>query len=130
MKKRLLITSLLFVLFSLVLISCKEDYIPEAVKVQSITITGDDIKINQSTNTKYAIVRQNDNGKWAYQLKYTVAPDNATTPKVDVVYDKDDTITVSDTGLVTFTEPDSAIIIKIMATDGSGTSDTITLYSR
>ncbi len=99
-------------------------------KVESITITGDTIKINQEKNTKYAIVRQNDDGEWVYQLEYTITPDNATNARVDFVYEKDGTVTVSDTGLVTFTEPDSAIIIKIMATDGSGISDTITLYSR
>lgn len=130
MKKKAIIISLLLALIFLTLSSCREDYVPEVVKVQSINITGDNIKINPETNAKYAIVRKNSDGKWVYQLEYTVAPDNATNAKVDFVYGKDAAITVSDSGFVTFSEPDCAIIIKIMATDGSGTSDTITLYSR
>jgi endo-alpha-1,4-polygalactosaminidase (GH114 family) len=106
-----------------------ETYVTDE-KVESISITGDKIKINHEKNTKYAIVRQNDDGEWVYQLEYTITPNNATNANVDFVYEKDDSVTVSDTGLVTFTEPDCAIIIKIMATDGSGISDTITLYSR
>jgi hypothetical protein len=130
MKKKAIIISLLVALIFLTLSSCREDYVPEVVKVQSINITGENIKINPETNAKYAIVRKNSDGKWVYQLEYTVAPDNATNAKVDFVYGKDAAITVSDSGFVTFSEPDCAIIIKIMATDGSGTSDTITLYSR
>lgn len=130
MKKKAIIISLLLALIFLTLSSCREDYVPEVVKVQSINITDENIKINPETNAKYAIVRKNSDGKWVYQLEYTVAPDNATNAKVDFVYGKDAAITVSDSGFVTFSEPDCAIIIKIMATDGSGTSDTITLYSR
>ena len=107
-----------------------EVYVTEQ-KVESITIIGDDIVINSSTNQKSVKVFADENGVWEYQLQYVLNPDDATNAKVDFVYDDHPSVTVSDTGLVTYVDhPDGfpSVKIKILATDGSGASDVVTLY--
>lgn len=104
-----------------------EIYVTEQ-KMESVTIFGDDIVISSETGNKYVIIYPNEDGVWEYQLQYTISPDNTSNTVVDFIFEADPSVSVSSTGLVTMTEFGSTII-KIMATDGSGASDTVTIYA-
>jgi len=130
MKRRLLVFALLLLSLCALLLSCKKE--PDVIiKTQSITIIGDEIKTSQSNDSKYVIVSQSGDGVWEYQLKYTVAPDDATDKGVNFIHEDNPSLTVSDEGFVTYIAASGGMpsaIIKIMAKDGSLASDTITLY--
>ncbi len=97
----------------------------EKVYVERIEILNSDIKID-GDGGKYVTIRPNENGDRIYQLEWRVYPDNATNKAIDFIYDTQNTnVTVDEaTGVITF-QKKGAIQIQIMATDGSGVSETI-----
>ena len=128
MKRNLFLFTVVLLLICAPLTACKKDF-DEAVKCESITVIGEEIKTSKGSNAKYVLIEKNDDGEWVYQLKYTIFPDDATDKDVEFIYEENASLSVSKDGLVTYSGGGMpSTMIKIMAKDGSGASDIITLY--
>ena len=90
----------------------------EKIYVERIEILNSDVR--EKDDKKFVAILPDDNGERKYQINYRVYPDNATNSKVDFVYDTQNTnVSVDENGVVTFKKR-GAVIVQIMATDGSG----------
>ena len=99
------------------------------ISVTKIGITNEEIKTSD-TGEKYIVVRPDENEERKIQLQYSVYPENATDSGVTFVYDKQNTsVFVDEKGMVTFTEK-GAVVVRVVATDGSNVSDTIRIIAR
>jgi hypothetical protein len=99
----------------------------EIIYVSQITIEEENIRYLPSGD-KFIILKPDENGNCQYQLKWTVSPDNVTTPGVTFDYDRENPhVTVDENGLVTFTGQ-TEIKITISSTDGTPAKDTIRIY--
>ena len=146
MKKILLISSIIFVVAAIAVLSVfailsfrkdsddeitKEDsneFLP-VVYQEKIEILNSDLRRSDS-HGNFAVIRPDENGALRYQIEYKVSPDDATNKSVTFAYDTSlKNVTVSDTGLVEFTSQ-GIVRITIVANDGSNTSETITVIAK
>lgn len=86
----------------------------ETVYVESVTLTNDDLKTDANNgNRLYAMAQKQEDGTWRYQIKYSVAPENATDKGVSFVLGTADaslaTVNVS-TGVVTLYREGSVMV--------------------
>ena len=100
----------------------------EGIFVTEIEILNEDLK-DHETWGKYVVIRKNENGEWLYQIECRVYPDDATNKKVKFIYDQQSKATVTDDGIVTFSEPDM-VTVEIVPLDGSDVSAKITIIAR
>ena len=78
--------------------------------------------------TKYIFLYPDEEGKREYQIVWKLTPENATNSNVDFIYDYMNTnVTVDQNGLVSFSDI-GTITVTVMANDGSGKSDSISIY--
>ncbi|MBO5879977.1 MAG: hypothetical protein J6Q68_05440 [Clostridia bacterium] len=99
------------------------------IDVERIEITNPGQKYSDLWG-EYIVIYPDENGEWICKIDYQVYPANATTPKVEFGYDKQTSgVYVSEDGVVQFSKP-AMIKIQVLATDGSGASDTITIVAR
>ena len=99
----------------------------EIIYVSQISIEEENVKYLPS-GMKFIMLTPDENGQCQYQLKWTVSPDNVTTPDVAFDYDKENPhVTVDENGLVTFTSQ-TEITITISSTDGTPAKDTIRIF--
>ncbi len=136
MKKSVVILIGIIYIASIALVGflgIKHKVFEEVIPVERVEILNEGLKDSTQWG-KYIVIRPDDNGELKYQIKYRVYPDNATDQSVSFAYDTQVTgITISETGLVVFTEPITSaktVKIQIIANDGSGASATITIIAR
>ena len=128
MKKSVVILIAIIYIASIAVVSffgLKYKVFEEEIFVEEIRILNDGLKENDLWG-KYVVIFQNENGEWRYQIQYRVFPDDATNKKVKFAYDHDSKATVTDDGVVTFSEPD-IVFIEIVPLDGSDVSTKITV---
>ena len=86
----------------------------ESVYVESVTLTNDDLKTDANNgNRLYAMAQKQEDGTWRYQIKYAVAPQNATDKSVSFIRGTiDDSLATIDesTGVVTFYREGSLMV--------------------
>lgn len=103
--------------------------IPPVVFVESIEITNEGMKYHD-THGNYIVIYPNENGEYILQIEYTVGPENASNTSVIFQYDTEvDYASVDENGLVTFTGRGS-LKVEVVAADGNGASDTITIIAK
>jgi len=102
-------------------------------------LSGNTIYINSINFTCGEMVNQDGNmvrqlklpsGTTEYQLTWTISPTNATYPDEIRFTCYNNYVTITSEGRVTFAFPsgtETGVIIKVLTTDGSGLSDTITI---
>ena len=124
MKKSVIILIAVIYIASIALVTffgLKHNTFFEDKKVTDISIANEGIKYTRD-GEKYIVIPM---GADTFQIEYTVGPEDASNKNVTFVADEQSTIaTVDQNGLVTFNKPGS-IIIYVMASDGSGCSDSI-----
>ena len=102
----------------------------DVVYTTRVEIVNEDVKIDPDTGEKYVVIRPDDKGERKYQILYKVYPDNATDKNVTFSYDTQNTVvTVDKYGVVTFSKK-GAVIVEVIANDGSGAKDTIKIMAR
>ena len=134
MKKSVIILIALIYIASVVLVSffgLQYKSFKEIVYTTGIELLNTDLKINEETGETYVVIRPDkETGERKYQILYRVHPDNATDPGVSFAYDKQNTaVSIDENGVVTFTKR-GAVIVEIIAKDGSGAKATLTIYAR
>ena len=100
----------------------------EDILVTEIEILNDGLKEHETWG-KYVVIPKNENGEWLYQIEYRVYPDDATNKKVEFIYDHQSKATVTDDGIVTFSEP-GWVTVEIIPLDGSDVSTKITIVAK
>ena len=122
MKKSVVILIALIFIASVVTVSffgLKFKTFNEIVYVSSIELLGDELKTN-AQGQKTVTIFPDENGERKYQIKYRVHPDNATDDGVIFAYDEEKTFaTVDENGVVTFKRGGRALIVQLIAKDGS-----------
>ena len=98
------------------------------IPVEDVTITNTNLKYDPKTWGKYTTIYPDKDGNLTYQIEYKISPSNASNGEVDFLTDST-SVTISETGLVTFSAPTIAKI-KIIAKDGSALEDTITIIAK
>lgn len=134
MKKSVVILILVIYLVSVALVSffgLQYKTFDEVIYTESIEFLNEDIKTMED-GTLYAMAQKDETtGKWTYQIKYRVYPDNATNSDVEYIYDTQKPgITVDTvTGVVTFEER-GALTVTIKPKDGTDISATVMIRAR
>lgn len=131
MKKSVIILIAIIYIASIAVVSffgLKYKVFEEEIFVEEIRILNDGLKENDVWG-KYVVIRQNENGEWRYQIQYRVLPDDATNKKIKFAYDQQSKATVTDDGIVTFSEPDM-VTVELVPLDGSDVSTKITIIAR
>ena len=130
MKKSVVILIAIIYVASIALVTfygLKHNTFFEDKPVERVTITNEGISYT-STGEKYVALLPDENGNRTYQITYEVTPDDAYNREVDFVIDDGVTYaTVDENGLVTFNAPLKSAIVYVVATDGSGAKDKITI---
>ena len=133
MKKSVVIIIAIIYIASIALVSffgLQYKSFKETVYTTDIKITNADIKIDPDTGEKYVVIRPDAEGKRKYQILYDVSPDNATDKGVVFSYDEQNTsVEIDEYGVVTFSKK-GAVIVEVVAKDGSGAKDTIKIMAR
>ncbi len=91
----------------------------ETVLVSSIEFTNADINENNITALDYDTTQE-------YQLEWAITPEDATNKDVEFISNNEN-VTVSETGLVTFTSSDEGATITIKAKDASNKAASVTI---
>ena len=131
MKKSVVILIAIIYVASIAVVSffgLKYKVFEEEIFVEEIRILNDGLKEHEEWG-KYVVIRKNENGEWLYQIECRVYPDDATNKKVKFAYDHQSKATVTDDGIVTFSEPDM-VTVEIVPLDGSDVSAKITIIAR
>ncbi len=132
MKKSVIILIAIIYIASVVLVSffgLQYKSFKEIVYTTGIELLNTDIK-TADNGEKYVVIRPDENGERKYQILYRVHPDNATDPGVSFSYDKQNTsVSIDENGVVTFTKK-GAVIVEIIAKDGSGAKATLKIMAR
>ena len=131
MKKSVIILIAIIYIASIAVVSffgLKYKVFEEEIFVEEIRILNEGLKENEEWG-KYVVIRKNENGEWRYQIQCRVLPDDATNKKVKFAYDHQSKATVTDDGIVTFSEPDM-VTVEIVPLDGSDVSAKITIIAR
>lgn len=134
MKKSVVILILVIYLVSVALVSffgLQYKTFDEVIYTEKIEFLNDDIK-TADDGTLYAMAQKDETtGKWTYQIKYRVYPDNATNSAVEYIYDIQKTgVTVdTDTGVITF-DRKGALTVTIKPKDGTDISATVMIRAR
>ncbi len=135
MKKSVVILIVIIYVASIALVSffgLQYQTFFEVVYSESIELLDTNIKVN-SKGESYIVVPKDANGTYTYQINYRLHPDNTTNKDVYFVYNTDKAnqlaITVSEDGLVKFSEQGGTITVTIMAADGTGASAKLKIYA-
>ena len=104
----------------------------EKIYVNSVEITNAGVSFGE--DGKYVVIRPNSRGELIYKIDYKITPDKATEQEVEFQYDKEISyVAVGDDGTVVFDKSTmgsrGAVTVTVVATDGTGASDTITIYA-
>ena len=106
----------------------KEKNFTEVIHVERIEITNEGQKYSE-TQGDYIVITSDDEGYKSLQIEYCVYPEDASNKEVDFVYEEVEGVTVDEYGLVTFSKP-GLIKVRVIATDGSNTEDTLLIIAR
>lgn len=130
MKKAVIIIIVLIYIASVALVSffgLQFKVFEEVIPVERIEITNEGQKYSE-TQGDYIVIRPDADGDRRVKIDYHVYPENASNTKVDFAYEEVEGVTVSEDGLVTFSGP-GLIKVRVIATDGSNTEDTLLIIS-
>lgn len=105
----------------------------EKIYVNEVKIVNEGVSLDE-TGKKYVVIRPNSYGELVYKLECVITPDDASAKELDFQYDKEiDYVSVGDDGTVRFDRakmgPRGAVDITVVSTDGTGVSDSITIYA-
>lgn len=131
MKKAVIIIIVLIYVASVALVSffgLQFKVFEEVIPVERIEITNKDQK-HSETQGDYIVIHPDDDGDRFVKIDYHVYPENASNTNVDFAYEEVEGVTVDEHGLVTFSGP-GLIKVRVIATDGSNTEDTLLIIAR
>ena len=126
MKKAVIIIIVLIYVASVALVSffgLQFKVFEEVIPVERIEITNEGQKYSE-TQGDYIVTHER-----RVKIDYHVYPENASNTKVDFAYEEVEGVTVDEHGIVTFSGP-GLIKVRVIATDGSNTEDTLLIIAR
>ncbi|MBE6535387.1 MAG: hypothetical protein E7677_02025 [Ruminococcaceae bacterium] len=131
MKKAVIIIIVLIYVASVALVSffgLQFKVFEEVIPVERIEITNEGQK-HSETQGDYIVIHPDASGERRVKIDYHVYPENASNTNVDFAYQEVEGVTVDEHGLVTFSGP-GLIKVRVIATDGSNTEDTLLIIAR